>query len=337
MKNVLHLLDAICHSDQRCILATIIHIEGTAYLKEGTMMSIKEDGTKVGMLSAGCLEEDLILRCRDIFNSPYPQTVRFDLSNEEDEQGWGQGTGCNGVLYILLEPVTEEIKREISRVKLYVQNGHSVLHIKEFTEEFSLKQQLYLYPEDQYNSEYFHFHNGVSGIQRHNSKQGSIYAHVFEPVPRMVIFGAGEDAIPLVSLASSAGFDIALCDWRPAWCTKDNFPAASRFFIGFPKEILNDLALTDKDFVIVMSHNFKKDQEFIQGILNKNIRYLGVLGPRRRTVRLLGKESIPLNVSSPIGILIGARGPFEIAVSIMAEVIQEFRQSKRELNSNEQR
>src|SRR4051812_9853215 len=106
------ILDSLQHSTTKSIMATIIHIDGSAYLKEGTSMLMMENGERIGMISAGCLEEDLFLRCMELFQSPYPQIVTYDLSSVDD-YGWGQGMGCNAVIKILLEPITEKLKTDL--------------------------------------------------------------------------------------------------------------------------------------------------------------------------------------------------------------------------------
>jgi xanthine dehydrogenase accessory factor len=143
----------------------------------------------------------------------------------------------------------------------------------------------------------------------------------------LIIFGAGPDVKPLVSNAADIGFSVILCDWREALCCKKHFPAADRFIVGFPQEILTKLRFLPTDFMILFSHNFKHDQEILLNLPYKKIGYIGVLGPRERTKRLLRKNEIPEWIHSPIGISIGAQGPEEIAISVMAELISVWRKS----------
>ncbi len=116
MDDIHRILDVIANSKKAKVLATIIQTEGSAYKKEGASMLILGDKTRVGMLSAGCLEEDLVERAEQVWAAGQPLIVRFDMS-AEDDLSWGQGVGCNGVLTVLLEPVKGELERNLMTVK----------------------------------------------------------------------------------------------------------------------------------------------------------------------------------------------------------------------------
>lgn len=94
---------------------------------------------------------------------------------------------------------------------------------------------------------------------------------------------------------------------------------------GFPKEIVPQLLLREEDFVVIMTHHFQRDRQLVELLLEQCVRYIGILGPRHRTARLLEGKAIPKNVHSPVGLAIGGKGPTEIAISIIAEIIQELR------------
>lgn len=148
------------------------------------------------------------------------------------------------------------------------------------------------------------------------------------PKPCLYVFGAGEDAKPLVSLAARAGFHVTVIDWRPALCHHGHFPEAGRLITGAPEEVMEGLSMTKRDFVVIMTHSFQKDQIILHTLKNENVFYKGVLGPRRRTERLLGGAEIPEDIHSPVGLPIGAQGPKEIAVSIVGEMIQKMRKQR---------
>jgi xanthine/CO dehydrogenase XdhC/CoxF family maturation factor len=153
----------------------------------------------------------------------------------------------------------------------------------------------------------------------------SFYIQRYDPKPRLFIFGAGPDARPLVQLASQTGLSVTLCDWREALCCKELFPLADEFIAGPPAETAAALRLDSRDAVVLMSHSFQHDRALAEAMLGRELLYLGILGPRRRTSRLLGGGEIPEHVRSPMGLPIGAEGPEEIAVSIMAEIIGSLR------------
>ncbi|MGG3889803.1 XdhC family protein [Metabacillus fastidiosus] len=327
MKTFIDLLEVIAHSDERCVLATIIHIEGSAYLKEGTSMIIYEDGKYAGILSASCLEEDVIIRTKEVFENECSQTIMYDM-RKEDDLSWGQGAGCNGLIYILLEFVTVGLKDELMLTKERLENGKSILHKKELSYQLSLINNLF---SETAGGEKIQ----KNGLFMDQVNRSLYYCCFYAPKPRIIIFGVGADAEPLVSLAFQAGFHVVLADWRPALTSKQSFLEAKEFIIGTPEEIADQIHFSETDFVVVMSHSFLKDQQFLTRVIDKEWKYLGILGPKERTMRLLNKKYIPGSVSSPAGLSIGARGPNEIAVSIMAEIIQKLRLSERKSVKND--
>lgn len=325
MPTFLRILDALQHSTAKSILATIIHIEGSAYLKEGTSMLMMENGDRVGMVSPGCLEEDLFLRCKALIQSTYPQIVTYDLSSVDD-YGWGQGMGCNAVIKILLEPITEKLMTDLLFLKNSLENGLSVLHEKVFSDDFTLKKSTFqVYPNKDIKNNNYEFHP---------IKDGYKYTYLFTPPPRLLIFGAGEDAKPLVTLASKIGFNVTLGDWRPGLCNDSHFPSAYQFITGTPLHIINSFHLSKDDFIVIMSHNFLKDQEFLAGLKNSKVNYVGILGSKERTTRLLGGVKYQKSLYSPVGLPIGAQGSEEIAVSIIAQIIQLYRNSGGEMSDD---
>ncbi|WP_078409825.1 XdhC family protein [Priestia abyssalis] len=338
MEEIYRILDHIDSSVQRDILATIIHVEGSAYRKEGTSMLFREDGTQVGVLSAGCLEEDLSIRVQEMRAEAGPQMSIFDMRSYDD-LSWGQGAGCNGVIHVLLEPVDVRLRQHLSVLKFYLQAGKTVMMVRKLTDGFAVSGYLF-FVEGQlpFGEWQGTIPNEVKTLQtkwknsRHKSGLAfipeldeSFYLHCFRPKPRLIVFGAGMDVVPLVKLAAQTGFSVIVCDWRPAFCRESHFPDADQLVIGFPQETVNQLQLTPDDFVMILTHQFQRDQELLQLLVKQKLRYLGVLGSKSRTSRLLGGKEIPDSIYTPVGLPIGAEGPMEIAVSIVSQLIQIYR------------
>lgn len=324
-------------------LATIIHVEGSAYRKEGTSMLFRSDGTKVGMLSAGCLETDLSYRVQESRDEGKVKTVNYDM-REVDDLSWGQGAGCNGVIHVLLEPVDAFQRDHLQKLKFHLDNGHRVTMMKKLTKEYSVSDYLFLSDDQHYFGKWhgrvlnevksllneIHQTFSKSGIKYFAELSSNVYIHSFEPKPRLVVFGAGADAVPLVKIASQAGFSVTVSDWRSALCNVDHFPDADGWLVGNPDESIPLLHLTRSDSVLILTHQFQKDQEILNHLKGKDLMYLGVLGPRIRTQRLLEGLEFPQEISSPAGLSIGAEGPEEIAISIVAELIQQQRSKRRQ-------
>lgn len=321
MNYIYQILNEIHASYENSVLATIIHVEGSAYLKAGTTMLIREDGTSLGVLSPGCLEEDLIQQSHQVFKGKGSKLCIYDLSYEE-EPSLGYGVGCNGVLFILLERIDAIFTKQVAKMKKEMEVGKTIFLTKSLSYDFSLLAYKWTSLRNE------EVRKGELNCELRLERENSLYSftHIIYPQPRIIVFGAGIDARPLVQLAAACGFSVTVCDWREAFCNKEHFPDADRLILGFPNEIFQELELLPDDFVIVMSHNFHRDKEIIQLISRHSVRYIGLVGSRQRSEALLQNDS-PQQISAPIGLAIGAQGPEEIAVSIMAEIIACYRKN----------
>lgn len=142
----------------------------------------------------------------------------------------------------------------------------------------------------------------------------------YEPKPRLIIIGAGNDVIPVARLGKSAGFRVVVADWRETLCSAERFPGVE-LVRGFPHEIMPVLDIQSGDYIVLMSHQFPREREFLELLEDRNYAYLGIMGSRTRTARLLNNLPPLKHLHSPVGLTIGADGPEEIAISIAAELI----------------
>jgi len=143
---------------------------------------------------------------------------------------------------------------------------------------------------------------------------------LYTPKPRLIIIGAGNDVIPVARLAQSAGFRVVVADWRESLCTLERFPG-TELVLGFPCEIMPLLNVNKGDYLILMSHNFPRERELLEMVVDCEYAYLGIMGSKTRTARLLDGLPPLKYVHSPVGLSIGAEGPEQIAISIAAELI----------------
>lgn len=312
---------------ERDVLATVIHVDGSAYRKEGACMLFREDGTQIGLLSAGCLEADVAVRVHDVRRKGTSETIVFDM-RVEDDLSWGQGAGCNGAVHVLLEPIDKHLQKHLKAVKSYLDCGVEVTTFKKLNDAGAVSDYLFFAGGHTFGEwsddvpEGIHcYRNQKSGICFASEISAHIYIHTIWPKPRVIVFGAGMDVMPLVRLAAQSGFYTIVSDWRPALCSRVNFPDADELIVAFPEEAFQYISFTPRDFILILTHQFQRDQQVLQYFLTKQVRYIGVLGSKARTQRLLGGSDLPPVVKSPVGLSIGAEGPEEIAVSIVAELI----------------
>ncbi|UKS26546.1 XdhC family protein [Paenibacillus sp. HWE-109] len=285
------------------VLATVIHVEGHAYRKQGAVMLMMADGSSIGSISPGCLEADLFAYVPAVWESSTSQMVEYDM-RPADDFGWGETIGCGGLIRILLEPVSGELLVNLLAVKACLDRGEAVQLVREITDGYS----------------------GISytlcseGNSSDRQASLSVYVSLFKPKPRVIVFGANSDAIPLVQMAISSGFRVVVADWREAYCRAERFPGAETE-VAFPKQLVANLKLNAQDYIIVMSHQYEKDALFVQEAMKADLLYLGIMGSRERTENLLAGIDRPQWLRYPVGLPIGSEGPVENAVSIVAELI----------------
>jgi xanthine dehydrogenase accessory factor len=341
MVGIYGLLDQLSNIEEPCVLATIIKVEGSSYRKAGTSMLFLSNGSQIGMLSSGCLEQDLAGHAELTLNSGTSRVVVYHMSSD-DELTWGPSSGCNGIISILLESITPSYREQLLSLRFFLKSGIPVTMKKAVFPDISavktrfepdglpsygdwLEDEM---PEGMVN---FQLPSGKTELRSvslgKSQSEQIVFVQAFAPKPRLVIFGAGVDSRPVAALAASIGFSVVIADWRQAYCQKEYFPTADDLIIGFPKELLAELSLSEADYVLVMTHHFQKDQELLEGLLAIQLNYLGILGSETRATKLFAGKPIPEWVRTPVGLKLGAEGPEEIAVSIAAQLLEWKRMS----------
>lgn len=291
------------------VLATIVRVEGSAYRKAGAMMLITSEGEQIGMISASCLEADVVIRAMQLLenNKASSAFMVYDMS-AEDDLAWGRGAGCNGKIHVLLEKVDKRLRISLQEI----------LHLLKQRANVTIYKDLRAVPNPIRTTYVAHHRTGVD--KQITTDMCTDFVHTFPALQRLIVFGAGPDSMPLLQLANQVGFDTYVWDWRP-----EQFVQAGQY-----AELLPDWQQYDyhpDDYIVVMTHDFQHDTEILHYLLNMSpFRYIGVLGPRKRLERLLGQQEIPAYLHNPIGLSIGAEGAVEIAISIVAELIHIKRQ-----------
>ena len=327
---------------QMAALATLVKVEGSAYRRPGARMLITSDG-QVGTISGGCLESDVVMRSQVVLETGIPTLVKYDTTSEEDLI-WGLGLGCQGVAYILIERLnieqpnalsvieqclstrvagavatvftlqTTEIKKDIERVLLYP-DGRVVSNINNLELKAIVVQDL---PSLQQKSR--------SQSYLLAEKTAEVFLEAIVPPIDLVIFGAGFDALPVAKFAKALGWYVSVIDPLARPQTVERFKDCKRVILGLADEAISQIKFDDRTVVVAMSHNYLYDLEFLQTISTIKLKYLGILGPRSRTDRLLqdlkaeGYTLRSPQLYSPVGLDIGADNPEEIALSIIAEI-----------------
>lgn len=304
------LLAEIAKDESPSVLATVIEAVGHSYRKPGACMLLKLNGEQYGAISPGCLEHDLLERRDRVWASGQYEMAAYNMNADEDAV-WGEAIGCGGEITVLLEPVAGELRKLLLQAASAAGRGSSV-RLDRHWRESKIFYRLTAMGEDV----------SIDSMRENNEELAKFltFSIIIEPRPRLVLFGAGKDAEAIYALARKAGFHVVVADWRPALCTQDKYPEATRV-IGAPQEVAAKLGLHRDDYLIVCSHHLERDKEMLRISLPLSLVYIGVMGSKKRIRMLFETFLMPSNVRAPIGLPIGADGPFEIAVSVVAELI----------------
>jgi xanthine/CO dehydrogenase XdhC/CoxF family maturation factor len=286
---ILEFFDQRRERGEPLVLATVYETQGSTYSKAGEHMLIDADGVFRGMLSGGCLEGDLAARARVVIESGRNQTVTYDLA--QDDELWGIGVGCDGLIRVLLQALTPE-------------NAYAP-----FTEM----------------AEVLRGGEATEFILPLGDDDGSELVVLVEPPPAVLVLGAGLDAVPVVRFAAEMGWRVTVADHRPAYIESGDFPGAEARCCVPADDLGRELELARFDMAIVMSHHLASDRSYLRALANADLVYVGLLGPRARRERLLSElgdaaGALADRLHGPAGIDIGGRGPAPIALSIVAEM-----------------
>lgn len=304
MSEISRILAALeAHRGEPAALATLVSVEGSSYRRPGARLLVLADGTRIGSISGGCLEDDLRLHALRVLESGAAQLTEYDTTLENDLV-WGVGLGCQGVVRVLVE-----------RLEANRPQWTSVLR-----ENLAARRPTGL------SVAYEAGAGTVLGTRLHEGDQGAgprgVFTERVAPPPSLAVFGAGDDARPLVRLAKEVGWHVAVVDSRPAYASRERFPEADRV-------VPEMAALEPGAFAVLMTHRYTEDVRLLRFLLSEPAAYVGVLGPRKRTERILaelrqGGFSPPAEAMgrlyAPVGLDLGSTTPESIALSILSEI-----------------
>jgi len=310
-------------------LATIIQVEGSAYRHEGAKMLFSETGERFGTVSAGCLEEDLSHHAMEVIKEKNSKVISYNTSSEDDLT-WGQSAGCNGTITIYLEYVHAQTNQFLNELEKRLKAGERLILLKTIDPSFSIMMGLNTITEEYVGNpvieplkRYLQDFNETKNVQRCTDPvYDDLIIERIEPKKKLYIFGAGPDVEPLVKLISTLDFEITIIDPREDYCNKGNFPNADTLIVEQPDLYLQHHDIDQNSYVLIMTHHFKWDRTILRYFIQHRPYYLGILGPLKRTKRLLGYSNVPEWIHSPVGLPLNAEGAEEISISIVAQLIQ---------------
>lgn len=308
MKELESIVRDLIASGEGGVLATLVTAEGSSYRRPGARLFVSNSGNRIGSISGGCLEDDVLLRGKAVEKSGTPEVVIYDTTSENDLV-WGVGLGCHGVVRVLIErlgpqppwasAVAENLRHSQSTELAVVWQGGE--------REAALGTKL----------------------RGDGPECPGIFYEVISPAPRLVIFGAGDDARPLVRLAKEFGWRVTIADPRPYYAAADRFPGADQIICA-PAHVLAGRAAPGPDaLAVIMTHHYVHDVPILRDLLRLPLAYLGLLGPKKRTEKILddlsASGSAPTaaqraRLRTPVGLDLGGDTPESVALSVVAEM-----------------
>lgn len=283
MKALQQIIQRVAENPSRpWALATLVQTEGSTYRKPGARLLVEPDGRTLGVLSGGCLEEEIGRYGKKVITNGSPILLSFDTRRLY---------GCDGQLNILLEPLPAA-----------GQNGNLIANIGRLLRNREVCRIRVCFEGDALGSELLP--SDVLASER----RGVLIDTVSPPI-RLLLLGNGPEIEPITQLAGNLGWVIERFD--------------------HPSELAEDFRPDNQTAALVMNHNFGRDLLALDRLLPRQLRYIGLLGPRKRHAELVARlsEYRPLdfesglrNLFAPAGLDIGSEAPEEIALAIVSEV-----------------
>lgn len=305
-------------------LATVVGVRGSTYRGLGARQLVGADGSGVGTVSGGCLDADLIEVAREVIESGDPRLIEFDLT-ADDEAVWGWGIGCNGATELVVEPAPR-----VARLVESLRGARRPVVVIHHLDPERVGEKTLVSPDDDGPYADVAAEAVEEGRNRVVEVRGErVMVELVGAPRRLIVCGAGHDAVPVVRLAGELGYETVVVDDRRQFLSTDRFPAAAQLVQAEPRHLAEAVDLDGAASVVIMSHNYLRDLDYLEATLGRHLSYIGVLGPGERLSRLLADlaerdvhpDAHDLAVlHGPAGLDIGAEGPVEIAWSVLSEI-----------------
>ncbi|MCA1625749.1 MAG: XdhC family protein [Acidobacteria bacterium] len=326
----------------RTVLATVVDVKGSSYRLPGARMLIGENGEMFGTVSGGCLEADVLERASRVLQTGEAEVFTYDTTAQEDSV-FSLNMGCRGLIRILLErPDVKLIDffrtlyagRLEGLVATFIESNSEKGNVIKVGRRLLLNTEIPALSDFTPEIQEKILPDCLAALRRKQSKHlttefGEFFLEFIAPPTSLLIFGAGFDAIPLAEIAKNLGWHATMLDHRAAFANRERFPRADEIIITHPENLTENLTVDENTVAVVMTHNYEHDKNILRFLLNSSARYIGALGPKRRTENILSEwreagvsfSAVQLDkLYAPIGLDIGADTPEAISLSIVAEI-----------------
>jgi len=294
---------------ERFALATVVATRRSAPRPVGSKLAVSEGGEIAGSVSGGCVENEVYGYAREVLDGAPPQLLTYGIS---DDLALSVGLPCGGEIDVFVQEPDPAVLEEL--LPLVADDKHTVL----VTDLETGAQRL--------TRDGAELETRRTGLVELEGR--TLFAEVLGPPPRLVVFGAVDTAEALCRVAKGIGWRTVVADARGKFATRERVPSADERIVGWPDEVLAQVAPDRSTAVVVLTHDDRFDVPALQGALVGDAFYVGALGSRRnqarRRERLLEAgvpEEALERISGPAGLDVGADTPAETALSILAEIL----------------
>jgi xanthine dehydrogenase accessory factor len=337
MREILEELDGWLEAGEEIALATLVGVRGSAPRLPGARLAVTRSGGMAGSVSGGCVENDVFERAMAVLDSGEPAIAEYGIA---DELGFEVGLSCGGTIEVLIEPfaageewnaVREAVESQrpaalavglapepLMGRRLAIRGGESAGGI-----DAALDGELVA------EADRLMLSGGARVVTLpFQGGEASVFVEAFPPQPRLLVVGATHVAMPLCRFAKELGFRVTVIDARSLFATKERFPEADELLNAWPEGAFAEAGLDAYSYVVVLTHDPKFDLPALELALRADTRYIGAMGNRatheRRKEHLGGQgfgEEDLARIHAPVGLDLGGRGPEEIALAIVAEML----------------
>lgn len=339
MRDILPDVDRWLVEEKRIAIATVVQTWGSAPRRAGSKLAIASDGQFSGSVSGGCVESAVIEAALESIKTDRPQLLHFGVA---DETAWEVGLACGGSIEIFVKPLDLDFFTSVRAAWIEEKNAVHVTVIR--GSEHILGRELIVHEDgtvigtigDHRQHKVLEL---VPEIFRHGEsrrmmldEETELFLEWISPPPTLIAVGGAHITVALVSLAKTLGFRTVVIDPRGAWGNEGRFPNVDQRIQSWPEKAFPQIKITRSTAIVMLTHDPKLDDPAVKIALNSPAFYVGALGSRsthaKRRERLSSEGITDEQLSrlhAPIGLDIHASTPEEIALAILAEVVETYR------------
>ena len=339
MREILPAVVAWLADGKQVAMATVVKVYGSAPRPLGSKMAVSSAGDMIGSASGGCVEGNVFELSQSVIKTGLAQLVEYGIADELAFEVVGLACGGNIEIYIEpveINPLFEHLQSEMENQKLFAVS--TVIRGNAFAQKRLISAQgapLGDFGEnalqmsvDSVAKEQMQAQQTARQVFEIEDKTSDVFIEIFPPLPRLIVVGAVHIAMTLVAFGKALGFHTVVIDPQATFASSERFPDVDEMILQWPADALQNLRLDEASYIVFVTHDPKFDNPALVTCFDSPVRYIGALGSKRThakrvaALQALGVADEQIQrIHAPIGLDVGARGPQEIALSIIAEIV----------------